>query len=65
MFSGKPKLFLKKAEYRFLLENTTIKYATFPYKRAFSKTNVKTNRTENTKLTFIKNGVLSQTYLFF
>ena len=40
----KTKTFFRKLEYCFLLENTTIENATFPYKAALSKTNVKTNR---------------------
>ena len=40
----KTKIFFKKLEYRFLLEITAIKNATFPYNTALSKDNL--NRTE-------------------
>ena len=50
----KTKPFLKKLEYRFLVESTTIGSATLLYKTALSKTNVKTSRMGSTKLTFHK-----------
>ena len=43
MFSEKLYLFLKKLEYRFLVQGTTNENAAFPYKTAQSKANVKTN----------------------
>ena len=53
-FSRKLNLFLKWLKYCFLHGSLTIKNEIFPYKAAFSKTNVKTNRMGSTKLTFDK-----------
>ena len=39
----------QKLEYRFLVESTMIESASFPYKTAISKANVKTNRMVGTK----------------
>ena len=44
----KTKTFFKKLEYRFLVESTKIKNASFPYKTAISEANVKTNSIVNT-----------------
>ena len=41
---GKTQTLFKKLEYRFLVENTKIENATFPYKAVLSEANVKTNR---------------------
>ena len=38
------KTFSGKLEYRFLVESTAIKNATFPYKTTMSRANVKTDR---------------------
>ena len=46
---SKTKTFFKKLEYRFLVESTKIKSASFSYKTAISEVNVKTNRMVNTK----------------
>ena len=43
------KFFFEKLEYRFLVETTSMKNATFPYKTALSKGNVKTNKMGSTK----------------
>ena len=40
----KAETFLKKLEYRFLVEITKIENTTFPYKTPLSEANVKTNR---------------------
>ena len=63
--SWKKKTFFKKLEYRFLVESTKIKNASFPYKTAISEANVKKNKmlTKNGPIT--KNGVLPVTTLFF
>ena len=50
----KTKTFFKKLAYRFLVENTEIENASFPYKTAISEANVKTNRMVNTKWTYHK-----------
>ena len=57
------KTFLKKLEYRFLVERTKIEKASFPYKTAASEANVKTNRIQDWPIT--ENGVLPVTTLFF
>ena len=59
------KTFFKKLEYLFLVERTNIKKASFPYKTAISKANVKANRMVTTKWVITENGVLSVTTLFF
>ena len=38
------KTFLEKLEHRFLVGSTKIKNASFPYKTAISKANIKTNK---------------------
>ena len=50
----KTKAFLKKLEYRFLVESTKIENVPFPYKTSISEANVKTNRMVSTKWTFQK-----------
>ena len=47
-------MFFKKLDYRFLVERTKIVNASFPYKTAISKANVKTNRMVTTKWTYHK-----------
>ena len=61
----KTRHFFRTLEYRFLLEIIMIENATFPYKTALSKTNVKTNRIERTKMTLQKNRVFPRPTLFF
>ena len=41
-------------EYHFLVENTKIENATFPYKTALWEANVKTNRMGSAKWTYCK-----------
>ena len=48
-FLENENLFSKKLEYHFLVESTKIENASFPYKTAISKANVKTNRMVSTK----------------
>ena len=48
----KTKTFFKKLEYRFLVESTKIKSASFPFKTALSEANVKTNKIATTKWTY-------------
>ena len=43
------KTFLKKLEYRLVIESTKIENTSFPYKTELSETNVKTNRIVSTK----------------
>ena len=50
----KTKTFLKKLDYRFLVETTKIENASFPFKTALSETNVKTHRMTTTKWTYHK-----------
>ena len=45
----KTKTFFKKLEYHFLVESTKIENASFLYKTAISKANVKKNRIVSTK----------------
>ena len=45
----KTKAFFEKLEYRLLVESTKIKTASFLYKTAISKANVKTNSMVTTK----------------
>ena len=60
----KTKFFSKKLEYHFLVKNTKIENATFPYKNALSEANVKIEWwIQNEPIT--KNGVLPVTNLFF
>ena len=63
-FSGKQNLF-KKLEYGFLVENTKIENASFPYKTGISEANVKTNRMVSTNGRITKNRVLPVTALIF
>ena len=62
MFSRKRKT---SKNWSTVFESTKIVNASFPYKTAISKANVKTNRMMTTKWTYHKNGVLPVTTLFF
>ena len=48
------KSFLKKLEYRFLVESMKIEKASFPYKTVISEANVKANSMVSTKWTYHK-----------
>ena len=50
----KTKTFIKKLEYRFLVESNKIENASFPYKTAISKANVKANEMATTKWVYQK-----------
>ena len=56
------KNFLKKLEYPFLVESTTIKNAVFPYKTALPKSYVEINRMGSTKWTYHKKQSLATNY---
>ena len=58
--NGKRKKFFKKLEYRFLVETTKIKNASFPFKTALSEANVKTNRMATTKMDLSQRVEFSQ-----
>ena len=58
----KTKTFLKKLEFRFLVESTKIENALFPYKTAISEANVKTNRMVNEKWTYHKERSFAGNY---
>ena len=54
----KTKTFIKKLEYHFSVESTAIENATFPFKAALSKANIKANRMRSAKWIYDKkNGV--------
>ena len=55
----------QKLEYRFLVENTKIESASFPYKTAISEANVKTNRMTNPKRTFHNERSFASNYHIF
>ena len=61
----KPKTFFKKLEYRFLVESTEIKNASFPYKAAISEASVKTNIMATTKWTYHKERSFASNYFIF
>ena len=61
----KTKTFIKKLDYRFLVENTKIENESFPYKTAMSDANVKTNRIVSTKWTYQKEQSLASNYFIF
>ena len=61
----KTKTFLKKLEYRLLVESTTIENTSLTYNSVISEANVKTNRIVSTKWTYYKNGVLPVNPLLF
>ena len=58
--NGKRKNFFKKLEYRFLVETTKIKNASFPFKTALSEANIKTNRMATTKMDLSQRVEFSQ-----
>ena len=60
------KNFLKKLEYRFLVETTKIENTSFPFKTALSEANVKTNRMATIKWTYHKEwSFASNNFIFF
>ena len=61
----KTKTFFKKLEYRFLVESTKIENASFPYKTAISKANVKTSKMVITNWTYRKERNFASHYLIF
>ena len=62
----KTRTFYKKLKYRFLVENTKIENALFPYKTAISEVNVKTNKMVTTKWTYHKEwSFSSNNFIFF
>ena len=62
----KTKDFFKKLEYRFVVENTKIENASFPYKQtAISKASVKTNRMVSTKWTYHQEQRFASNYFIF
>ena len=54
------KIFFKKLEYRFLVQN-----AIFPHKTALPEANVKTNRMGNTKCTYHERQSFASNYFIF
>ena len=61
----KTKTFLKKLEYRFLVETTEIGNPSCPFKTALSESNVKTNRMETTKWTYQKEWSFASNHFTF
>ena len=63
----KTKTFMKKLEYRLLVEATKIQNTSFPFKTALSEANVKTNmlRPTTTKWTYHKEWSFASNYLIF
>ena len=61
----KTKAFVKKLEYRFLVDSTKIENASFPYKTAITEANVKTNRMVTTKWTYRKEQSFASSYFIF
>ena len=60
------KTFLKKLEYRFLVETTKTENISFPFKTAPSEANVKTNRMATKKWTYHKEwSFASNCFIFF
>ena len=55
----------QKLEYRFLVESTKIKNASFPYKTAISEANAKANKMVTTKCTYHKERSFACNYLIF
>ena len=56
--------FLKKLEYRFLVERTQIEKASLPYKTAISEANVKTSRMVTTKWAYYWERIFASNYFF-
>ena len=61
----KTKTFFKKLEYRFLVERTKIKNASFSYKNAISEANAKTNSMVSTKWIYHKERSFASSYFIF
>ena len=61
----KTKTFLKKLEYRFLVESAKIENTSFPYKTAVSEANVKANRMVTTKWISHKERSFASNYFIF
>ena len=61
----KTKNFIKKLEYRFLVETTNIGNASFPYKTVISDASVKTNKMVTTKWTYQKERRFASNYFIF
>ena len=61
----KIKNILKKLEYHFLIQSTTNESATFPYKNALSKANVKTNWMGSLEGTYNKKHTFATDYFTF
>ena len=61
----KTKIFIKKLEYRFLVETTNIENTSFPFKTALSETNVRQIEWQLQNVPITKGGVLPVTTLFF
>ena len=59
------KTFLKKLEYRFLVERTKIEKASFPYKTAISEANVKAKRMVTTKWAYHRERIFASNYFIF
>ena len=58
----KKKTIFKKLEYHFLVENTKIENASFPWKTEISEANVKTNKVVTKKWTYYKERSFSNNY---
>ena len=58
----KTKTFLKKLEYRFLVETSKIENASFPLKTVLSEVSVKTNKMVTTKWTYHKEWNFTSNY---
>ena len=58
-------LFQEKLENSFIVENTTIKIVTYPYKTVLSEANVKKNRMGSTKWTYHKEHSFASIYFIF
>ena len=61
----KKKTFFKKLEYRFLVERTKIKKASFLYKTAISEAIVKTNRMVTTKWGYHREQSFASNFFIF
>ena len=65
LWNRKTKIFFKKLKYRFLVKNTKIENASFPYKNAISEANVKTNKMVSAKWTYNKERSFASNYFIF
>ena len=61
----KTKIFFKKLEYHFLVENIKIENTSFPYNTTISEVNVETNRMVSTKWTDHKEQSFASNYFIF